>query len=403
MSTKPAEIIAISTHLALEHARAVGLRHVHDDAPGIQRRRRGGGFSYLYPDGSPVRDEPTLARIRKLAIPPAYVRVWICVQDNGHLQATGVDALGRKQYRYHPQWQAVRAQNKFTHLLEFADALPRLRRQTDRDLRRPSLDRERVLATAIRVLDSTLIRVGNDRYTRQHGSFGLTTLQNRHVDIRGAHVFFHFIGKSKQTRELHVDDPVLAKILRRIRDLPGQRLFEYLDAAGEVQTIGSADVNAHLHTLTGHELTAKDFRTWGGTVHAAVTLARMGPAKSATQAERNIVQAVKDVATRLGNRPATSRKYYIHPAILDAYRDGSLMNYMKPAAVTRPPPRTGLNAEEKAVLALLRDASKAAVKRRVRATGAGHAVAARSGTSRAAAGRASKPVRGSERTSRRAA
>ncbi len=350
-------------HLAQQHARSVGLHHVHDAAPGIERRRCGGGFIYFGAHGARVRDERTLARIRKLAVPPAYQRVWICADEHGHLQATGFDALGRKQYRYHAQWQQIRSQNKFTHILEFAGALPRLRRQTDRDLRRPSLDRLRVLATAVRVLDGTLIRVGNDRYTKQHGSFGLTTLQNRHVDIRGAHVFFHFMGKSKQRRELHVDDPTLAKILRRCRDLPGQRLFEYLDADAQVLTIGSADVNAHLHALTGRELTAKDFRTWGGTVHAAVSLARLGPASSATATERCIVQAVKEVATRLGNRPATSRKYYIHPAVLDAYRDGSLMNYMRPAAMTRPPPRAGLNAEEKAVLALLRDACKAVTRR----------------------------------------
>lgn len=362
MSTKSVEIVAVSMHFTEAHARAVGLRHVHGNEPGIERRRCGGGFVYIAADGARVRDEATIARIRKLAIPPAYKKVWICPHDNGHLQAIGVDALGRKQYRYHAQWQAIRSQNKFTHMLEFAETLPHLRRQTDRDLKRPSLDRTRVLATAIRVLDSTLIRVGNERYTKQHGSFGLTTLQNRHVAIRGAHVFFHFIGKSKQSRELHVDDPTLAKILRRCRDLPGQRLFEYLDEHGQVQTLGSADINAHLHALTGHELTAKDFRTWGGTVHAAVTLARLGPASSATQTERNIVQAVKAVAARLGNRPATSRKYYIHPAILDAYRDGSLMDHMRPAATTRPPPRAGLNAEEKAVLALLRDACKAAVK-----------------------------------------
>lgn len=363
MSMQTAEIVVVSMHLVEDHARAVGLRYVNDGAPGIARRRCGGGFMYLLPDGSRVRDEPTIVRIRQLAIPPAYQRVWICARDDGHLQATGFDALGRKQYRYHARWQAIRAQNKFTHLLEFAAALPKLRQRVDRDLRRPAVDRERVLATALRVLDSTLIRVGNERYTQKHGSFGLTTLQNRHVDIRGAHVFFHFIGKSRQSRELHVDDPVLAKILRRCRDLPGHQLFEYLDADGQVQTIDSADVNAHLHAITGHALTAKDFRTWGGTVHAAVTLARIGPATSATATERNIVQAVKAVATRLGNRPATSRKYYIHPAVLDAYRDGTLTRYMKPtAATTRPPPRTGLNPEEKAVLALLRDAAREALK-----------------------------------------
>ena len=356
--------IVASLELGKDHARSVGLRYVCDDSPGIARRRCGRGFIYVMADGTRVRDEPTLLRIAKLAIPPAYQRVWICALPDGHLQATGYDAFGRKQYRYHTQWQAIRAQNKFSHMLEFAAALPKLRAQVDRDLRRDNLDRLHVLATALRVLDSTLIRVGNDRYTAQHGSYGLTTLQDRHVDIKGGHLFFHFIGKSKQSRELHVDDPVLARLVRRCRDLPGQRLFVYRTPTGEIESIDSADINDHLHRLTGHPLTAKDFRTWGGTVHAAVTLARMGPAASATATERNIVAAIKEVAKRLGNLPATSRKYYIHPAVLDAYRDGSLMRYMKPSAdPRRPPPRTGLKPEEKAVLALLTDACKALRKK----------------------------------------
>ena len=353
-------VLIASLELGKDHAKSVGLRYVCDSAPGIARRRCGGGFIYVAADGKRVRDEPTLLRIRKLAIPPAYQRVWICALADGHLQATGFDAFGRKQYRYHTQWQAVRAQNKFSHMLEFAAALPRLRAQVDRDLRRNNLDRLHVLATALRVLDSTLIRVGNDRYTAKHGSYGLTTLQDRHVDIRGGHLEFHFLGKSKQNRELHVDDPLLAKLVRRCRDLPGQRLFVYKTPAGEIESIDSADINDHLHKLTGHPLTAKDFRTWGGTVHAAVTLARMGPAATATATERNIVAAIKEVARRLGNLPATSRKYYIHPAVLDAYRDGSLMKYMKPSAdPKRMPPRAGLMPEESAGLALLTDANKA--------------------------------------------
>jgi DNA topoisomerase-1 len=354
------EIEVVSLQLVRD-ARAVGLRHVSDRAPGILRRRCGRGFIYCTADGCRVVDEATLARIRALAIPPAYTRVWICALADGHLQATGIDAAGRKQYRYHAQWQALRATSKYSSLVEFAAALPRLRRQVDRDLRGDGLGRRRVLATAARVLDSTLIRVGNERYTRINGSFGLTTLENRHVDIdRGGHLYFHFVGKSKQRRELHVDDPTLAKILRRCRDLPGHRLFEYVDELGEVQTIDSDDVNAYLQDTTGQALTAKVFRTWGGTVHAAVTLARTGPAGSKTEAERNIVQAIKAVAARLGNRPATSRKYYVHPAVLDAYREGRLGEYLdftpRPG---RPPPRAALGPEEKAVLALLRDAARA--------------------------------------------
>jgi DNA topoisomerase-1 len=359
MSTRIAIAVPVSSPVAQSHARSVGLCYVNDAAPGIIRRRCGGGFIYLTADGVRIADELTIVRIRQLAIPPAYQRVWICPQANGHLQATGYDALGRKQYRYHAQWQAIRSQTKFSRMLEFAAGLPRLRKQVDRELQRDGLDRDRVLATAVRVLDMTLIRVGNDRYTAQHGSYGLTTLQDEHVDIKGAHLHFHFLGKSKQQRQLHVDDPVLAKIVRRCRDIPGQRLFQYTDASGAHQSIDSADVNAYLHALTGQEITAKDFRTWGGTVHAAVTLARMGPATSATKTERNIVQAAKEVATRLGNRPATSRKYYIHPAVLDAYRDGTLMQFMAPTAdPMRPPPRAGLKPEEKAVVALLTAAAE---------------------------------------------
>ena len=354
MPTRTAEASPASHPPGQDHARLVGLRYVNDAGPGIARRRRGTGFIYLTAEGVRINDELTIVRIQMLAIPPAYERVWICPQANGHLQATGYDAIGRKQYRYHAQWQAIRSQTKFSRMLEFAAGLPRLRKQVDRELRRDTLDRSRVLATAVRVLDTTLIRVGNDRYTAQHGSYGLTTLQDQHVDIRGAHLSFNFLGKSKQQRELHVDDPILAKIVRRCRDLPGQRLFQYTDPNGEIGSLDSADVNTDLHTLTGQEITAKDFRTWGGTVHAAVTLARMGPAASKTQTERNIVQAIKEVATRLGNRPATSRKYYVHPVVLDAYRDGTLMQFMAPTAdPARPPPRAALKPEEKAVVALL--------------------------------------------------
>lgn len=355
MPTSPATPI-VDLRQFQGHARAAGLRHVADDAPGIRRRRCGSGFIYLQPDGKRIVDADTLDRIRHLAIPPAYERVWICALADGHLQATGYDAAGRKQYRYHPDWQSVRSLTKYTHLIEFAAALPGLRRRVDRDLKSGGLDCRRVLATAVRVLDATLIRVGNARYTALHGSYGLTTLQNRHVRIDHAHVSFRFIGKSKQLRQLQVDDPVLARILRRCRELPGHRLFEYVDAAGDVQTIGSAEVNDYLQAATSHALTAKDFRTWGGTVHAAVILKQLGPAASATATERNIVAAIKAVAARLGNRPATSRKYYVHPAVLDAYRDGALGEYIDftPRA-DRPAPRGALLPEEKAVLALLRD------------------------------------------------
>lgn len=348
------DITLVDLRLVRDHARAVGLRHVNDTVPGIQRRRCGSGFVYRLPDGARVVDGATLTRIRGLVIPPAYTRVWICVHEDGHLQATGYDVAGRKQYRYHPRWQAIRAATKYGHLIDFASVLPRLRRCIDRDLQAPGLVRERVLATAARILDTTLIRVGNARYTAQNGTYGLTTLQNRHVKIDRGHITFQFVGKSHQRRRLDVDDPQLARILHRCRELPGHRLFEYLDDAGQVQAIDSDDVNAYLHAATGRTLTAKDFRTWGGTVHAAVTLAAMDPPSSPTAAERNIVAAIKSVAARLGNRPATSRKYYVHPAVLDAYRDGTLHDHIPAVNPGRPAPRGGLSPEEKAVLALLR-------------------------------------------------
>lgn len=357
------EISLVDLRMGPDHARAVGLCHVNDTGPGITRRRCGAGFTYVGPDGERVADAETLGRIRRLVIPPAYKRVWICVQAHGHLQATGFDAAGRKQYRYHPLWQEIRAQTKFTHLVEFATALPKLRRRVELDLQGAGLGCSRVLATAVRVLDATLIRVGNERYTAQNGSFGLTTLQNRHVKIERGHVSFKFIGKSKQLRQLHVDDPLLAKILRQCRELPGHRLFEYIDDDGQVQAIGSAEVNDYLHAATGRSLTAKDFRTWGGTVHAALTLARMGPPSSPTAADRNIVAAIKEVAVRLGNRPATSRKYYVHPAVLGAYRDGTLGDFLTAAPPPgRTAPRGALLPEERAVLALLRANSAVPVR-----------------------------------------
>lgn len=346
--------------LALEPAEAqraaavAGLRYVSDEMPGIRRRRCGRGFTYLDPHGRRVTDAATRQRIDALVLPPAWEDVWICPLANGHLQATGRDDAGRKQYRYHDRWRTVRSEVKYAHLLPFAAVLPRLRRRVDRDLDGRALRRERVLATVVRLLDTTLIRVGNDAYAQQHNAFGLTTLRHRHVDVDHATIRFTFQGKSGQRHDIRVDDPTLARIVRRCHDLPGQELFAYLDANDEPVDVGSADVNDYLRQATGRHVTAKDFRTWGGTVLAAITLARLGPPTSKTAHKKNVVRAVKRVAAELGNRPATCRKYYIHPAVLRAYERGRLTELMNDTPrPDRPVPRQGLSAEEQAVVEVL--------------------------------------------------
>lgn len=333
-------------------AQAVGLCYVTDHSPGIRRIRSGKGFRYIDADGQPVRDPAVLRRIRSLAIPPAYREVWICPLADGHLQATGRDARGRKQYRYHPHWQIIRGQSKFTRLLLFSESLPVVRERVERDLARPGLPREKVLATVVSLMEITRIRVGNEEYARTNQSYGLTTLRDEHVQVQGATIRFRFRGKSGVEHERAVHDRRLAKIVKRCQELPGQELFQYLDEAGQRQTIGSGDVNAYLREITGQDFTAKDFRTWGGTVMAALELERLGRTASATEAKKNIVQAVKEVARQLGNRPAICRKYYVHPALLEAYLDESLFEIMQrrehAAAVAG-----GLHPEERAVVAVL--------------------------------------------------
>jgi DNA topoisomerase I len=310
-------------------ARAAGLRYVTDETPGIRRRRAGKGWTYLSPQGKVLRGFEERARIAALAIPPAWTEVWICPNPNGHLQATGRDARGRKQYRYHPDWRRVRDETKYGRMIAFAEALPEIRRRVDEDLGRRGMPRERVLAGVVRLLETTLIRVGNDEYARHNESYGLTTLRTDHVEVAGSKVSFSFRGKSGIEHSVDIRDRRLAAIVKRCQELPGEELFEYIDEEGVNRDVTSGDVNAYLREISGQDFTAKDFRTWGGTVLALFALLRIGPpppTSTATQTEikKNVVEAVKQVARALGNRPATCRKFYIHPAVLDAYAEGTL-------------------------------------------------------------------------------
>ncbi|MFL6634802.1 MAG: DNA topoisomerase IB [Massilia sp.] len=335
-------------------AKAAGLRYVHDDRPGIRREAAGDGMRYLDAKGEPVEDETTLKRIKSLAIPPAWTDVWICPQANGHLQATGRDARGRKQYRYHPKWREVRDEVKYERMIKFGKALPQIRKEVDRALSLPGLPREKVLATIVYLLEATMMRIGNDEYARENKSYGLTTLRNRHVKIDGSEVEFRFRGKSRVYHDVKVHDRRLARIIQRTRDLPGQDLFQYLDEDGETHTVGSADVNDYLRTITGEDYTAKDFRTWSGTVLAAMALQEFEAVDSDTQLKKNVVRAIESVAERLGNTPSVCRKCYVHPAVLDAYLDGTMLEGLHARAEeSLVEDLKELQPEEAAVLAML--------------------------------------------------
>jgi len=303
-------------------AQAAGLRYVMDTRPGIRRVRAGRGFRYTGPDGKTVRDKETLARIKSLVIPPAWVRVWICPVANGHLQATGRDARGRKQSRYHPRWREVRDGTKYERMKDFAAALPAIRARVQEDLGRQGLPREKVLATIVSLMEQTHIRVGNAEYAKENGSYGLTTMRNKHVEVDGATVTFSFQGKSKVHHTVSLRDRRLARIVKRCEELPGYELFQYVNGDGETRSIDSADVNEYLGEITGQHFTAKDFRTWAGTVMACDLLLGMGPFETETQAKKNVVEAIKAVAAKLGNTPAVCRKCYVHPAVLEAYMGG---------------------------------------------------------------------------------
>jgi DNA topoisomerase-1 len=337
-----------------EVAEVAGLQYVTDTPPGIQRKRAGRGFTYLGIDGSPIRDLQELRRIQALGIPPAWTKVWICALRHGHLQATGRDAKGRKQYRYHTQWREVRDQTKYGQMCAFGAALPLIRKQVDHDLALTNLPRAKVLATVLRLLEMTLIRVGNEEYARANQSFGLTTLRDQHVDITGTTLRFQFRGKSGKEHAIEIRDRRLARIVQRCQDLPGQELFQYVDDEGQRRTIDSADVNAYLRQITGQDFTTKDFRTWAGAVLATKGLQACGTCESVTQARKNVVQVIKSVASQLGNTPTICRKCYVNPVIIEAYVAGSLLQTLDALAdQDRMDVHPGLSAQERIVLMFL--------------------------------------------------
>lgn len=345
---------AIITTDPIESAAAVGLRYVTDDIPGIRRQKVGKkGFIYLTPEGDRLDDPEEIQRIESLAIPPAYRDVWICPFANGHLQATGRDDRGRKQYRYHALWRSTRDQTKFARMIVFSQSLPAIRQRLEQDLSRSGLPKEKVLAAIVRLMELTRIRVGNEEYARTNQSYGLTTLQDEHVNIAGGTIQFQFRGKSGVDHEIAINDRRLARIVKNCQDIPGQDLFQYRDEQGNYQSIGSSDVNQYLREISGQDFTAKDFRTWAGTVLAAAELAEIGAFTSETAAKKNIVQAIKTVASHLGNRPATCRKYYVHPAVLAAYMDASLHQVMQSHADLVISDGHALRPQELAVVAML--------------------------------------------------
>lgn len=334
-----------------ESARIAGLRYVTDEIRGIQRRRAGSGFAYIGPDGTPVRDKETIRRIRSLVIPPAWTNVWICASPAGHIQAVGYDQRGRKQYRYHPLYRAVRDATKFTRLVAFGLEVPKIRARIAEDLKLTAMPRNKVLATVVRLLEETAIRVGNEEYRKQNDSIGLTTMRNKHVEVDGSKLRFRFKGKSGQMHDIELSDRRVARIVRECQEIPGHELFQYVGDDGEITRVSSDDVNCYLREITGEDFTAKDFRTWAGTREGAKILNDLGPAENQTAAKKNVVEAVKQAATHLGNRPATCKKYYIHPAILDAYTEGTLFEVMRNAQPQDDP--NGLSREEVAIMQLL--------------------------------------------------
>ena len=336
-------------------AESAGLRYVSDGRAGVRRKKAGTGFSYGRVDGLKLTEKDVLTRIKALAIPPAWTEVWICPFADGHLQATGRDAKGRKQYRYHPLFREVRESTKYEHVVAFADALPAIREKVQEHMALRGLPREKVLATVVHLLETTLIRVGNDDYAKQNNSYGLTTLKNRHVSVDGNEVRFRFTGKSGKQWSLRVRDRRIAKIIKACQDLPGQELLQYVDEAGNCQDVTSSDVNDYLNEITGKDITAKDFRTWAGTVLAAMALNELESFDSAAQAKRNLRAAIEKVAGKLGNTPTICRKCYVHPEVLNSYLDGKLVLELKEKAESELRGDVqSFKPEEAAVLALLR-------------------------------------------------
>ncbi len=335
-----------------------GLDYVTDGLAGIRRQRAGKGWAFYAPDGTKIDDKAERKRISALVIPPAWTDVWICPDAKGHIQATARDARGRKQYRYHPRYRETRDKSKFRRMLEFSEILPEIRERVERDLRARDLTRRQILATVVMLLDKTLIRVGNDEYARENRSFGLTTLRGRHVEVTGAKLRFSFRGKSGVDHSIAITDRRLARIIQQCQDLPGYELFKYIDTHGKRQTISSDDVNAYLRETTGRDITAKDFRTWAGTMLAARELCAMGPAKSQREAERNMIRAIDAVAERLGNTRTVCRKYYVHPGLVRTYLQGltaALPSAPPPQKARREHPSAALRRDEVAVLQFLQE------------------------------------------------
>ncbi len=331
-------------------AARAGLVYVSHHSPGYSRRGAGKRFSYFTSSGKRLTNQADLARIKSLVIPPAWTDIWICPKANGHIQAVGKDARGRLQYRYHPKWRQVRDESKYHRMIGFAKSLPKIRRRAGRHLRLCGLPREKVLAAIVRLLEITLIRIGNEEYAKENKSYGLTTLHDDQVEVHGSRVHFHFRGKSGVQHTVDINDQRLAKIIRTCQDLPEQELFKFIDEAGEHHDISSTQVNDYLHEVSGRDFTAKDFRTWGGTVFAAVALRKLHPIGSPAQAKRNVVAAIKQVAQKLGNTLAVCRKCYIHPLVIDVYLEGRLLERLENGMS---PTNHGLPAHEASVLALL--------------------------------------------------
>jgi DNA topoisomerase-1 len=345
-------------------AHIMGLRYVTDQMPGIRREKAGKSFRFVYATGEVVRAEPVLKRIRSLVIPPAWTEVWICPDPQGHLQVTGRDARGRKQNRYHPRWREIRDENKYARMFAFAKHLPGIRRRVLKDMSLPGLCRNKVLATVVRLLEVSLIRVGNPEYAKENDSFGLTTMRDRHVDISGARLRFHFRGKSGKWHDVDIRDRRLARIVKQCQDLPGQELFQYVDETGKRQDVKSGDVNDYLREISGQDFTAKDFRTWAGTVLAALALREFERFDNRAQGKKNLIRAIEAVAELLGNTPAVCKKCYIHPDIINSYMDGSLIETLKQRAEQQLSSRVGkLRPEEGAVLGLLQQRLRAEKKR----------------------------------------
>ena len=344
-------------------AHDAGLRYVTDERPGISRERKGDGWIYRKPDGSRITSQQTIDRINAIVIPPAWTDVWICTDPRGHIQATGRDDRGRKQYRYHPRWRATRDETKFDRMVEFGEVLPRIREQVERDLAKKGLPREKVLATVVRLLETSLIRIGTEEYVKENKSYGLTTFRNRHAEVNGTTIHFAFRGKSGIKHAIDVRDRKLANIVKRMRDLPGYHLFQYIDDDGALQGVDAEDVNDYLRQIAGNGFSAKDFRTWAGTVMCAVMLRDCCGWESEPEAKKHVVEAVKRVASSLGNTPAVCRKSYIHPAIIEAYYNDpaltAVWDRINEAIISE---HGSLDPDEVAVLQLLRDRHQLAVE-----------------------------------------